>query len=184
MLSSSAISRVCAHTPKRPVAYNCGVINHASVGLWAILPCLKPFAHCCLMATSSLPKAARSNSIGQWQPTATGNPPAATLASWSIVCGPSSPPSACRFPISAFQLSGFQLFPPHAPILFPNHPAMARCPKTPHATELRHRCTPPRLPLHSGSQVSSLRRTIWCDQSGVEFSAMRRLPSAMATNCN
>src|SRR5208282_2544991 len=34
-----------------------------------------------------------------------------------------------------------------------------------------HRCTPPSLPLHSGSQVSSLRRTGWCDQSGVEFSA-------------
>jgi hypothetical protein len=25
------------------------------------------------------------------------------------------------------------------------------------------------LPLHSGSQVSSLRRIEWCDQSGVEF---------------
>jgi hypothetical protein len=51
------------------------------------------------------------------------------------------------------------------------------CPKTPHATELRHRCTPPRLPLHSGSQVSSLRRIKWCDQSAVEFSAKQRAPN-------
>jgi hypothetical protein len=29
------------------------------------------------------------------------------------------------------------------------------------------------LPLHSGSQVSSLRRIEWCDQSGVDFSAKR-----------
>ena len=29
-------------------------------------------------------------------------------------------------------------------------------PRTPRTTELRHRCTPPSLPLHSGSQVSSL----------------------------
>src|SRR5208283_4281441 len=31
------------------------------------------------------------------------------------------------------------------------------------ATKLRHRCTPPSLPLHSGSQVSSLRGIEWCD---------------------
>src|ERR1035441_7218001 len=36
-----------------------------------------------------------------------------------------------------------------------------------------HRSTPPSLPLHSGSQVSSRRRIEWCDQSGVEFSAKR-----------
>src|ERR1035437_2933330 len=33
------------------------------------------------------------------------------------------------------------------------------------------RLHPARLPLHSGSQVSSLRRIRWCDQNGVEFSA-------------
>jgi hypothetical protein len=43
--------------------------------------------------------------------------------------------------------------------------------------ELRHRCTPPRLLLHSGSQVSSLRRIEWCDQSSIEFSAKRRAPN-------
>ena len=50
------------------------------------------------------------------------------------------------------------------------------CPKTPRATELRNRCTPPRLPLHSGSQVSSLRRIEWCDQSG------RILPSSVGVH--
>lgn len=42
-----------------------------------------------------------------------------------------------------------------------------RLSKEPHATELRHRRTPPRLPLHSGNQVSSLRRIDWSDQSAV-----------------
>jgi hypothetical protein len=34
-----------------------------------------------------------------------------------------------------------------------------------------HRSTPPSLPLHSGSQVSSLLGIEWCDQNGVGFSA-------------
>src|ERR1019366_5266919 len=34
-----------------------------------------------------------------------------------------------------------------------------------------HGSAPPRLPLHSGSQVSSLLGIEWCDQNGVEFSA-------------
>ena len=42
-----------------------------------------------------------------------------------------------------------------------------RLSKEPYATELRHRRTPPRLPLHSGNQVSSLRRIDWSDQSAV-----------------
>jgi hypothetical protein len=40
------------------------------------------------------------------------------------------------------------------------------------ATELRHRCTAPSLPLHSGSQVSSLRGLDQRDQSGLGFSAV------------
>src|ERR1035437_1078359 len=36
-------------------------------------------------------------------------------------------------------------------------------PQKNHATELRHRCTLPSLPLHSDSQVSSLRRIEWCE---------------------
>jgi len=40
------------------------------------------------------------------------------------------------------------------------------------ATELRHRCTPPSLPLHSGSQVSSLRGIDQRDQSDFGFSAV------------
>jgi hypothetical protein len=51
------------------------------------------------------PKTARVNSIVRWQPTATGNPPAATLV------------AHFNFPLSTF---------PRAPIPFPNHPAMAR----------------------------------------------------------
>jgi hypothetical protein len=42
-----------------------------------------------------------------------------------------------------------------------------RLSKEPHATELRHRRTQPRLPLHSGNQVSSLRRIDWSNQSAV-----------------
>jgi hypothetical protein len=30
------------------------------------------------------------------------------------------------------------------------------CPKTPHATELRHRCTPPRLPFHWRATIPGL----------------------------
>ena len=39
----------------------------------------------------------------------------------------------------------------------------ARHPQETPRLELRHRCTPPGLPLHSGSQVSSLHRIEWCD---------------------
>ena len=45
-------------------------------------------------------------------------------------------------------------------------------PQDTHATERRHRCTPPSLPLHSGSQVSSLRGIDQRDQSGFGFSAI------------
>jgi hypothetical protein len=44
-------------------------------------------------------------------------------------------------------------------------------PQEPHATGLRAPLRSPMPSLHSVSQVSSLRRTVWCDQSGVEFSA-------------
>jgi hypothetical protein len=40
------------------------------------------------------------------------------------------------------------------------------------ATELRHRCTPPSLPLHSAGKVSSLRGIGQRDQSGHGFSAV------------
>ena len=47
--------------------------------------------------------------------------------------------------------------------------------KLPHLRQAReppeHRFTPPKLPLLSDSQVSSLRRIVWCDQSAVGFSA-------------
>ena len=36
-------------------------------------------------------------------------------------------------------------------------------------TVLEHK----QMPLHSGSQVSSLRRIEWCDQGGIEFPAKR-----------
>jgi hypothetical protein len=41
-----------------------------------------------------------------------------------------------------------------------------------HATELRHRCTPPSLPLHSAGQASSLRGIDQRDQSDFGFSAL------------
>jgi len=44
-------------------------------------------------------------------------------------------------------------------------------PQNAHATELRHRCTPPSLPLHSAGKVSSLRGIDQRDQSGCGFSA-------------
>lgn len=45
-------------------------------------------------------------------------------------------------------------------------------PQNTHATELRHRCTPPSLPLHSADKVSSLRGIDQRDQSGFGFSAV------------
>jgi hypothetical protein len=47
-----------------------------------------------------------------------------------------------------------------------------------HATELCDRFTPPRLPLHSGNQVSSLRRIEWHDQSAVAI--LRCSPNRIA----
>jgi hypothetical protein len=72
------------------------------------------------------PKAALVNSIARWQLTATGNSPATTLVARCVADFPANP--------------------------FPNHPATARCPKTPRATELRYHCIPPRLPLHSDTK--------------------------------
>ena len=46
------------------------------------------------------------------------------------------------------------------------------CPKTPTRPDCAHRCTAPSLPLHSGSQVSSLRGIDQRDQSNFGFSAM------------
>ena len=40
------------------------------------------------------------------------------------------------------------------------------------ATELRHRCTAPSLPLHSAGKISSLRGVDQRDQSGLGFSAL------------
>jgi hypothetical protein len=45
-------------------------------------------------------------------------------------------------------------------------------PQNTHATELRHRCTAPSLPLHSAGKVSSLRGFDQRDQSGFGFSAV------------
>jgi hypothetical protein len=45
-------------------------------------------------------------------------------------------------------------------------------PQDTHATELRHRCTPPSLPLHSADKVSSLREIDQRDQNGFGFSAL------------
>jgi hypothetical protein len=45
-------------------------------------------------------------------------------------------------------------------------------PQEPDATELRHRCTAPSLPLHSAGKVSSLRGIDQRDQSGFGFSAV------------
>jgi hypothetical protein len=45
-------------------------------------------------------------------------------------------------------------------------------PQDTHATELRHRCTAPSLPLHSAGKVSSLRGIDQRDQSGHGFSAV------------
>ena len=45
-------------------------------------------------------------------------------------------------------------------------------PQDTRATELRHRCTPPSLPLHSAGKVSSLRGIDQRDQSSFGFSAV------------
>src|SRR5208282_6926060 len=46
------------------------------------------------------------------------------------------------------------------------------CPQDTLATELRHRCTAPSLPLHSAGKVSSLRGIDQRDQSDFGFSAV------------
>jgi hypothetical protein len=45
-------------------------------------------------------------------------------------------------------------------------------PQDTRATELRHRCTPPSLPLHSAGKISSLRGIDQRDQSDFGFSAL------------
>jgi len=67
-----------------------------------------------------------------------------------------------------------EIAPAHKPDFQPTDRPVSRKTGLPQDTprdRTAHRCTPPRLPLHSGSQVSSLRRIRWCDQNGVEFSA-------------
>jgi len=49
-------------------------------------------------------------------------------------------------------------------------------PQDTNATELRYCCTPPRLPLHSGSQVSSLRELI-----GETKAALNSTPNELRT---
>jgi hypothetical protein len=54
-----------------------------------------------------------------------------------------------------------------------------RHPKTTHTTGLRHRCTPPGLPLHSSRRVLLLRRIERCDPTEKKFAdALAKILSA------
>lgn len=54
----------------------------------------------------------------------------------------------------------------------------------PPATELRHRCTPPRLALHCDCKISSRWRIVWRDRSGVAVlrDAQRSTPASNAAS--